>query len=224
MSSSGTAVSGRALRGRGKRTKAIHTGFVDITAVQLDSSDDDDDLTSISRKHRQRRLRALTKPKANNSRSGTRSRRSDPIDITSSEDTDHSSKKRRRKRNAPVEPTRRSSRSRMVTHTYDDEEDDEDEDEDSESSLDILRSDILQSRRKRKRGPERKAEKWETMRSGVRQSDRSTRAQGNMQEADEQDIYRSGESKSQPPQPKIVSVREVFATLPRSNLFRSRHV
>jgi SNF2 family DNA or RNA helicase len=224
MSSSGTAVSGRALRGRGKRTKAIHTGFVDITAVQLDSSDDDDDLTSISRKHRQRRLRALTKPKANNSRSGTRSRRSDPIDITSSEDTDHSSKKRRRKRNAPVEPTRRSSRSRIVAHTYDDEEDDEDEDEDSESSLDILRSDILQSRRKRKRGPERKAEKWETMRSGVRQSDRSTRAQGNMQEADEQDIYRSGESKSQPPQPKIVSVREVFATLPRSNLFRSRHV
>jgi SNF2 family DNA or RNA helicase len=223
MSSSETAVSGRALRRRGKRTKATNEGFVDITSVQLDSSDDDDP-ASNSRKLRQRRLRALTKPNANSSRSGTRSRRSNPIDITSSEDTDTFAKKRRSKRKAPVEPSRRSSRSRVVAHVYENDDEDEDEDSDSDSSLDILRSDVLQNRRKRKRGPERKAEKWETMRSGVRQSDRSTRAQGNMQEADEQDIYRSTELRSQPSQPKVVSVREVFETLPRSNLFRSRHV
>jgi superfamily II DNA or RNA helicase len=222
MSSSENPVSARGLRGRGKRTKAIHEGFVDVTAIQLDSSDDDD-LAPSSRRPRQRRLRALGIPKANNSRSSTRSHRSYPVEITSSEDSDHSGKKRLRRRNAPVEPTRRSSRSRVVALAYDDEEEEEDQYSDN-SSLDILRSDVLPGRRKRKRGLERRSEKWETMRSGVRQSDRSTRAQHNMREAGEQDVYRLTGSKSPPSQPKVVSIREVFQTLPRNNLFRSRHV
>ncbi|KAF2706482.1 hypothetical protein K504DRAFT_459785 [Pleomassaria siparia CBS 279.74] len=223
QSSSGTAELTN-MRLRGKPTKANNEGFVDIMDIDISS---DDELVYSTRKSRQRKTQS--KSKTDSGRSRTSSRRNDPIDLSSSEDSNHSGKKRRRRRKVPVEPTRRSSRSRKVVQDDEDdeEEDDDDSDDDSDdSSLDILRSDVLQGKRKRKRrrGQERKPEKWEIARSGVRQSDRSTRSQKNMQEAEMNDIYQTSTGSRQPNLPKVVSVREVFETLPRSNLFRSRHV
>ena len=216
------------MRLRGNRTQANNDGFVDITTLGIFSSDEEPAPTS--RKPRQRKLRILSKQDTDSSHSRTRSRRSGLIQPTSSEDSD-AVPKRQRKRRSPTEPSRRSDRSRTIVQAYDDddgeeEEEDEEADDSDDSSIDILRSDVIQGRRKRKRSPkrERNLEKWETMRTGVRQSGRSTRAQNNMQEAGIDDIYQSGSDSRQPVQPKVVSVREVFETLPRSNLFRSRHV
>ncbi|KAF2874432.1 PHD/FYVE-zinc-finger like domain-containing protein [Massariosphaeria phaeospora] len=224
-SSSATAAEDmRDSRLRGKATKTNNEGFVDITQLDLSS---EDELGSTSRKPRQRRLNAGG---TGNGRLGIRSRRSDPIEFSSSEDSDAPTK-RRRKRKAPQEPTRRSSRSRAVPAYQAEEEDDdddededgdEDDDEDDSSDVDILQSDIF-GRSKRKRGRGRAMKPDKVPRTGVRQSDRATRAQNNMQETEINDIYRSDSEPKQPNLPKIASVREVFETLPRSNLFRSRH-
>lgn len=141
----------------------------------------------------------------------------------SSDDSDDNTTKRRRRRKQPEEPTRRSNRARVTAKSYsqddEDQDDDSSDDEDDDSSeMDILRSDILG---KRKRGRPSKVVQKE-LRLGTRQSERSTRATNNMREAQENDIYRS-ESVPKQAAPKIVNAKEVFETIPRSNLFRARH-
>ncbi|KAJ8107042.1 hypothetical protein OPT61_g9136 [Boeremia exigua] len=95
-------------------------------------------------------------------------------------------------------------------------------DEDESSDDDILRSNVLPGR-KRKRRDLRPSKPEKVQRVGARQSERSTRATNNMQEAGEHDIYRS-DSAPKPSTVQVKAVREVFETLPRGHIFRSRHV
>ncbi|KAF2205548.1 hypothetical protein GQ43DRAFT_477250 [Delitschia confertaspora ATCC 74209] len=204
------------------------TGFVDISKVQLSS--DEDELASNRRKLRQSRLHVSSGGNSQ-TRSSQRQRRTTLVLSSGSseaEDSDDSggpSRGSRRRRKRPQGSTRRSSRARTAPQVYGEDEDG-DEDEDS-SDTDILRSDVLGNQRKRKRGrPGRSIARASERisRTGIRQSDRSTRAQNNMQEAGESDIYQRSDSPRQPHLRKVVGVKEVFQTLPRSNLFRSRHV
>lgn len=205
MSRSTALGSRRGLRAQPK--KAADNEFVDSTMIDLS-----EDELAMSSRPRKRPGRPGNAPA---SRSRTTSRRGTTvISDDSSDDSEDLAPKRRRRKSKVQEPVRRSGRVRVPVQELDDE--------DEEDELDILRSDVLPGRRKRKRGhPDDFVVKLP--RSGVRQSDRATRAQANMQEADINDIYRS-DSQPRRTTPKVVSVREVFETLPRSNLFRSRHV
>ncbi|KAF2274723.1 uncharacterized protein EI97DRAFT_434949 [Westerdykella ornata] len=201
---------------RRNRTKTGEDGFINSAIIDL--SDEDS-----SRRPRQRRRHALSRGTTDTSRSRTYTRKSKAFTSDSSEESEAAPRRRgRRPKRKVQEPVRRSGRVRVQPQDFD-EEDEEDEDEDS-SGVDILRSDVLPGRRrKRKRGLDASFTR-KIPRVGVRQSDRATRAQNNMQEADVNDIYRSDSETPQTVAQKVVSVREVFQTLPRSNLFRSRHV
>ncbi|KAF2690124.1 hypothetical protein K458DRAFT_290576 [Lentithecium fluviatile CBS 122367] len=218
--SSSASAKNRDMRLRSRRTKTKHEGFIGVEGLGLSSTDDE----LVSQKPRQKRLTTLSK-RGSNSRSSTRSRRSNTIDTSSSESEDTGSKRRRRHK-VPQKPTRRSGRSRPAIQAYDEEEnetDDDDDDDNDSSQIDILRSDVMSGGRKRKRGPGRPSRVMEKIpRAGVRQSERATRAQNNMQEARINDIYRS-DSEPKASAPKITNAKEVFETLPRSNLFRARH-
>lgn len=192
------------MRLRNRTSKTKNEGFVDISAFGISSSEEDE-LASMSRRPRNGRVR----------------QQSSPRELTSNDDTEDGGKKRRRRRKQQTEPTRRSSRQQMPVQAYEDDSEDEDEEEDNSSASDILRSDILPGR-KRKRQAQRILKPEKIPRSGVRQSDRSTRATNNMQEASMNDVYRS-ESEPQAVALKLTQVREVFETLPRGGLFRSRH-
>lgn len=213
------------MRLRGRTSRANNNGFVDISTITLSSSEDEDELPSRSRKPNGR-IRMLAKRGMESRRSsGTQLRQRDFIELSSSDNgSETGSRKRRRKRNAVQEPTRRSARQSMFTAAYDEEDEDEGdqvEDTDNSSSSDILRSDILPGR-KRKRRSMHSLKTEKAPRSGVRQSERSTRVMKNMQEADMDDIYRSDSEPKEAAQ-KVTVVRESFPRLPRSNLFRSRH-
>ncbi|KAF2449385.1 hypothetical protein P171DRAFT_427584 [Karstenula rhodostoma CBS 690.94] len=205
-------------------TKPKNDGFVSIQGLDLSSDDE-----VSSRKPRQKRLKDLRGSGRSSGRSSRATRRSSPQDISSSE-SDASNTKRRRRRKLVSEPTRRSSRSHVPAQAYDededddeDDEDDEDDDDDDNSSIDILQSDLASH--KRKRGRSTKASRPEKIpRIGMRQSGRATRAQNNMEEADINDIYRSDSDEPKAATVKIVNAKETFETLPRNNLFRSRHV
>lgn len=58
----------------------------------------------------------------------------------------------------------------------------------------------------------------------TRSSGRSTRHKGGMQEVGEDQIQRSDSESRTPAAPKIVNVKEVFKSLPRTDPFRTRHV
>ncbi|KAF2749588.1 hypothetical protein M011DRAFT_420044 [Sporormia fimetaria CBS 119925] len=192
---------------RRRPRKNVEEGFIDSGLI--DTSEDE--LVSDRKKLRQS---LSARQKNGRTASHTSRRRNAPLSVTSDDSEDSGRQPRRRRRKVTQEPTRRSGRVRMPA--YSDQVEDEDEDDSSDSgSLNILRSDVLSGGRKRKRGA--------LGRTGVRQSDRATRAQHNMKEIDQNDIYRS-DSIPKEPGPKIVSVREVFQPLERSNLFRSRHV
>lgn len=209
------------LRTRG--SKAKYDGFVDISTIGISSSEEEEESEELapSRKPRNGRVRTLAKRGTDSRRlSRTRSRNSDLIDLSTSDDSEDGNEKPRRRRKQNLEPTRRSSRQQVPVRAYDDSEDD-DEDEDESSGSDILRSDVLPGR-KRKRRSLRPSKPEKIQRSGVRQSDRTTRAMNNMGEASMNDIYRS-DSEPKAAAPKLTQVREVFPTLPRNDLFRSRH-
>ncbi|KAF2020910.1 hypothetical protein BU24DRAFT_10762 [Aaosphaeria arxii CBS 175.79] len=197
-----------------QKTQSRVGSFVDITTLDLSESD------SSSYGVRQSNRRAS---KTRAARSSTKQKQlTDFFDDSSSEE---SSKKRRRKRKQPQAPTRRSDRGPPRRKYEEVEETGSDESSNTLSdseSVDILRSDIYGGARKRKRGSGARSTHKE-LRTGTRQSERSTRAQNNMREAGMGDIYRS-DSEPKQAAPKTISVREVFETLPRSNLFRSRHV
>lgn len=210
------------LRRRGPKAK--NDTFVDISTIGISSSeeeeDDDDELASTSRRPRNGRVRALRRDGGGSGRSSRgRSSVSELLELSTSDDSEAVSKKRRRKRKQDLEPTRRSSRRQAPVRSYDDIEDEEEDEESSDS--DILRSDVLPGR-KRKGRSLRSSKPEKIPRSGVRQSDRSTRAQNNMEEAGMDDVYRS-DSEPKAAAPKLTQVREIFPTLPRSDLFRARH-
>ncbi|KAJ4359716.1 uncharacterized protein N0V89_000272 [Didymosphaeria variabile] len=205
----------RDTRLRSKVTKTKNEGFISVEGLDLSSDEE-----VSSRKPRQKRLSGLR----GNGRSSRATRRSTTRD--SSSESDATTTKRRRRRKLVSGPTRRSSRGHAPARVYseDEDEDDDDEDEDDDdSSIDILLSDLASQ--KRKRGRPSKAPKPEKIpRTGIRQSGRATRAQNNMEEADINDIYRSDSDEPKAATVKIVNAKETFETLPRNNLFRSRHV
>lgn len=130
---------------------------------------------------------------------------------------------------------RRSGRSSLVRNAVDPSADEEDDDGF------VLQSDIL-PHRKRKRparisyaepqfiddeddeddGRRHKAPKLQ--RQGVRQSGRSTRYEGDMQDPGVNDIYRSDSEPRALAPPKPVGPKEYFKELPRSDPFRARHM
>ncbi|UPX15156.1 uncharacterized protein EKO05_0005613 [Ascochyta rabiei] len=176
------------MRLRGKSFKANMNGFVDITTIDISSSEDDID--------------------------------DDPIQLTSSDgDSEDTGKKRRGRKKKTLEPTRRSTRQPIPVRLHHDQE--SDEEEDTSDSGDLLRSDVLPGRKRKRRGL-RTFKPEKARRIGARHSERSTRAMNNMEETGENDIYRS-DSAPKTSAPQFKAVREVFETLPRSNLFRSRH-
>ncbi|KAF2739672.1 chromodomain-helicase-DNA-binding protein 4 [Polyplosphaeria fusca] len=224
-SEASTATAGNNMHLRSKPKKTREQGMVDIADFIFSS----DELASSSRKPRQSRLRVLSKRETDSSRSSrTRTR---PNAWTSDEEEDNDSderpKRRGRKPKAqPAGPPRRSGRVGGTPQVYEEEEEEEEEEdeEDSDSEMDILCSDIFQGRKRKRgsRGHTKGPEK--NQRQSVRQSDRSTRARNNMEEANINDIYRSGSEPRKAAGPKIVSIKEIFEPIPRSNLFRSRHV
>ena len=218
------------MRLRGRTSRANNDGFVDITTVDISSSEDDDleDDVELAPRRRgrppNRRVSKLAKDAKRNGRaSRSRSHLSDPIELASSdEDSEGTGKKRRWRKKKVSEPTRRSARQPVPVRAFDEEES-EDDDEDTSDSDNILQSDVLPGGRKRKRRGLRDWKPEKTQRVGARQSERSTRAMNNMEETGENDIYRS-DSAPRTTVPQAKAVREAFETLPRSDLFRSRHV
>jgi chromodomain-helicase-DNA-binding protein 4 len=212
------------MRLRNRTAKTKHEGFVDISTLGISSSegeDEDDELAPTSQRPRNGRVRTLGQGRTDSRRSSrTRSQQSNLRELTTSDDTEDGGNKRRRRRKQ-LEPTRRSSRQQMPIQDYEDDSEENEDEEDNSSASDILRSDILPGR-KRKRRTQRSMKPEKIPRSGIRQSDRSTRATNNMEEASMNDVYRS-DSEPQAIAPKLTQVREVFETLPRGDLFRSRH-
>ncbi|THZ28012.1 hypothetical protein D6C89_02830 [Aureobasidium pullulans] len=156
----------------------------------------------------------------------------------SESDEDGPAPRRSRRVVPPASEPRRASR-RLQSMSQADSEDNDDDDDDGF----ILQSDVLPTR-KRKRSlrsasrPINYADDGEDelqygnsrprtsrpMGQGVRQSGRSTRHQGDMQDPGVNDIYRS-ESEPRPvAPPKPVGARESFRDLPRSDPFRARHI
>ncbi|KAF1912720.1 PHD/FYVE-zinc-finger like domain-containing protein [Ampelomyces quisqualis] len=206
---------------RHRNPKAKKQGFVDISAIDISSSEEEEEEEGpTGRGLRNGRVRSRGRPRRGTERSSrARSGVSDLIDLSTSDESQPSAPKGRgRKRKQQLEPTRRSSRQQVAVTTYDDTEDEE---EDGSSDSDILRSDVLFGG-KRKRQSSRPSKPEKIHRSGVRQSDRSTRTTNNMQEAGIEDVYRS-DSQPRTLAPKLTQVREIFPTLPRSDLFRARH-
>ena len=205
------------LRSRVNKTK--HDGFISVEGLDLSSDEEVQE-----RKQRRGRPSAVQHGSGRNS---TTSRRTTAFDSSESESDASAPKRRHRRRKAPQEPMRRSSRRRHTAAYEDDEDDDDDEDNDQDDddnpSIDLLQSDLAPRKRKRGRpaGPP-KPEK--VPRVGERQSGRATRAQNNMEEADIDDIYRSDSDVPKVATIKITNAKETFETLPRTNLFRSRHV
>ena len=211
------------MRLRGRTTKTKTTDFVDITTVGLSSSEevdseDEDELVADSKRRGRRPGRPARTTRTSGRNTRASSNLSDPDEpTTSDEDSEDTGKKRRRRSKKVVEPTRRSTRQPMPVRSFDQEE----SDGESSDSDNILQSDLLPNR-KRKRGL-RSVKPEKVQRIGARQSERSTRAMNNMEETGENDIYRSdSEPRTSAPQVKVV--REIFETLPRSNVFRARHV
>ncbi|OAK96166.1 hypothetical protein IQ06DRAFT_296950 [Phaeosphaeriaceae sp. SRC1lsM3a] len=209
---------------RSRNAKAKHDGFIDISTIGISSSEEEeeeDELASATRRPRNGRGRSLKSRGGGSTRSSrARSSISNLVAFSSSDDSEARPKRRGRKRKEQLEPTRRSSRQQLTTRVVDEFEDDDDDEEESSDS-DILRSDVLLGRKRRGRSL-RSSKPEKVPRSGVRQSDRSTRATRNMEETGMDDVYRS-DSEPKTSAPKMTQVREVFPTVPRSDLFRARH-
>ncbi|CAN9083091.1 unnamed protein product [Alternaria alternata] len=216
------------MRLRNQNTRADVEGFVDITSFPISSSEDDeqDELASDTSGRLRHRPQRTGRGSRREKSSRDRSEISDLIALSTSEEDEDSDdggrKGKGRPRKGIQQPTRRSTRQPIRTRNNDNDDDEQEEDDtDDSSASDILRSDVLPSR-KRKRQSLRAAKPEKIPRAGVRQSDRATRATNNMQEADMNDIYRSDTAPKAVAQ-KVSVVREVFPKLPRSDPFRARH-
>lgn len=121
-----------------------------------------------------------------------------------------------------VKSSGRNTRTRRVSTGL--TEDDEDEDDVDSDGLPFLQSDLSGTKRRRtkQRGKPEKVKRQAE--PGVRQSGRSTRHTGAMQEVEVDDIYRSeSDEPRMPAKPKQLGVREVFKRRPRGDEFHMRH-
>nr|OQO16077.1 hypothetical protein B0A51_18421 [Rachicladosporium sp. CCFEE 5018] len=132
--------------------------------------------------------------------------------------------KLRRNRKTARGPVRRSGRSSRRVQ-FDDSDHDvingEDEDESSQDGF-TLRSD-LPGHQKRTRDDDRDEYGNKRQRVGMRQSARSTRHVGDMEEPGIDKIYRADSDNEPKPKPKPLSAKEIFKQLPRNDEFRMRH-
>ncbi len=150
----------------------------------------------------------------------------DAVDESEDEDSNAGRRRRRTRRSEKTDRSlRNSKRPNYAKNVPDDDDDDSD-------SIRYLDSDIAAPTKRAKRGS-RKSGGSENGRSStkrihpaMRQSGRSTRYEGDMEEVGENAIYRSSseEVMRAPPKPKVVAVREQFKTLARNDEFRMRHI
>ena len=202
----------RDLRLRSKVRKTRNDGFISVEGLDLSSDKSEDE---PSQKPLRKRLSALR-------RGSGASRRNTTID--SSTDSDASTANQRRRRKTTQEPLRRSNRRYAPAPSSEEDEDEDEDDEDDSSSIDLLLSDLKQRKRKRGRPSTKPLKPEKIPRVGMRQSGRANRAQNNMEEIDIDDIYRMDSDEPKEAFIKIVNAKETFETLPRTDLFRSRHV
>lgn len=214
---------------RARRVKANTDGFVDVSTIAISSSENEDEDNSLAsdspRPHNARTRNFGRRWLGHGQPSRTRhSRHSDLVELsTSDEDSEDRQSKRRRKQKAAQEPNRRSTRLPIQPRDYEDDDDEDDEQgSDDSSASDILRSDLAPGRKRKRQTTLRSTKPEKVLRTGMRQSDRTTRATNNMQEADMNDIYRS-DSEPKVAAQKVSVVREVFTRLSQGNVFRSRH-
>lgn len=122
-----------------------------------------------------------------------------------------------------VRTSGRNTRTRRVSTGLTDDDGDDDEGDDSDG-LPFLQSDLPGTKRRRTKGGSSRPEKSKRQSEGMRQSGRSTRHTGGMQEVEMDDIYRSASDEPKvPAKPKQLGVREVFKPRPRGDEFHMRH-
>ena len=199
-------------------------GFVDPTDA-LDLSDDVDD-------EEEDELYGATPPVATRA-TRLRLRTRKVTNASSSEEGEGGPTKRRsqRVRSSTVDNGREiRTRQSLRSSAYMGEGSSSDSDD-----LAMMQSDVLPSSRKRKRqsggqikdsyvSPDGTVYDKAPRPKGARQSGRSTRHQGGMEEVGINDIYRSDSEPRPVAPPKAVGVKEVFIDLPRTDPFRNRHV
>lgn len=197
------------------RPRANREGFVD-TVEALEYLDEDEDFSTKTRKSKRKRNRNdEPMPEIVNRRS-----------------------RRIRSQTEDRPATRLSGRPSIAPPVSEPPTDEEDADDDGDGF--VLQSDVLPSRKRRR--------EWRSyaeplnledndddhrsdsvpgakmQRQGIRQSGRSTRYEGDMQDPSINDIYRSDSDPRPAAPPKAIGAREYFAELPRSDPFRARHI
>ncbi|KXT16455.1 hypothetical protein AC579_1772 [Pseudocercospora musae] len=193
------------------------TDFVDGSDVEMS---DDEDL-SAKFAGRRRRRQDMTQYQDDGEPEDD-----DEEDEGSEDELARGTRTRRRsaKTAASAKPTR-SLRARRKSTGLTESEEDVDSD-----GVPFLQSD-LPGQRKRKSKPRSRTKGADYEEDGIgftkstRQSGRTTRHQGGMQEVEMDDIYRldSDSERRQPVKPKILTTKEVFKELPRNNEFCIRH-
>lgn len=201
---------------RSSRNQRGRSGYVSTVEALAFLDDEDSDFGNLTQKSQRKRTRNRT--------SGSDSH------------TLHPRSSRSQAHAEPKVAARRSTRTVVQS-------DDSSADDRSDSEVDdgfVLRSDVPPRKRQRSNRisyrepllidddeddvrPER-ASKLKTQRQGVRQSGRSTRYEGDMQDPGVNDIYRSGSEPRAAAPPKPVGPKEHFTVLPRSDPFRARHM
>ena len=221
-SDEGDMVETRADRARTSRKP----NFVDTAQLELSSEDDLSGQPTIRQKGRPRgsgtRITLRTRGHAQSSGSASAD--------SGQESSDDEPRLRRSTRQASHGNARTGHASSYQRLGYKRNDVEEFEGSSSEDEF-LLRSDVLPSNRKRKRGiaqsrpgrPRVNHNRVDLETSlATRRSGRSTRHQRNMQEASVDDIYRYDSDKA-PAQPKAVGAREIFKPLARDDDFRLRH-
>ncbi|UJO17082.1 Chromatin remodeling factor mit1 [Fulvia fulva] len=118
------------------------------------------------------------------------------------------------RRNAKVQPTGRTLRTRRTSTGLTESEDDDSD------PMAVLQSDVRPKRRKVKTS---KFDSLKSERASERQSARTTRHIGDMEEVGEENIWRSESEERVAAKPKVTVTREIFKPLPRNDEFRIRH-
>ena len=164
-------------------------------------------------------------------RSSRRSTRFYDLKVTSDEES-NSAESNNGKRRRTSQRQKELKKREMESTAYEVEDDSE---ESSDEDINLLTSDILPKKHRKKRklagrhlsAPSNSANGIrfdKANRAGMRTSSRTTRATNNMQEASINDIYRSDSDQPRIAPPKVSITREKFQALPRSDPFARRHM
>ncbi|TID16567.1 putative glucose transporter rco-3 [Venturia nashicola] len=218
----------RRTRARLSRGKAV-TNF---SSIQLSESDSDDEV--ITRKStRGRSSRGRPQP----SRKSKRRRDDSSEEQEEESEEEDSSRRRSGRRPAPRNQDFGQSRLSFAKHNgrtrsnrmepSDDEI--EDDEESSDDAINLLRSDVVPRRKRRKLHQletvnSRSRKNAKPIQEATRRSGRETRHQYNMEEVGEGEIYRSDFDSRPAAIPKATGAKEAFKPLARGNKFRERHM